>query len=164
MLSCRPDEWPPFRFLNSPILHDLLHTSRTADVLGRPATQNDAPVRIECRTKKANVWSGREMPSASRTRNKRQSNRVDPGSAVTRYGSDQVHAQCLACTRGVRRRQAMSHSPDAFDPVAIVVDWLDACRQRRLSDLLELYTAMPPWTAAKAAGSKDGTHCQPTGR
>ncbi|MBR1092029.1 nuclear transport factor 2 family protein [Bradyrhizobium manausense] len=26
-----------------------------------------------------------------------------------------------------------------FDPVAVVIDWLDACRQRRLVDLLELY-------------------------
>jgi hypothetical protein len=33
----------------------------------------------------------------------------------------------------------MSHSHEAFDPAAIVVGWLDACRQRRLSDLLELY-------------------------
>jgi len=28
-----------------------------------------------------------------------------------------------------------------FDPVAVVVDWLDACRARRLSDLLDLYDA-----------------------
>jgi SnoaL-like domain len=27
----------------------------------------------------------------------------------------------------------------AFDPVAVVVDWLDACRERRLNDLLALY-------------------------
>jgi hypothetical protein len=33
----------------------------------------------------------------------------------------------------------MSNSREEFDAVAIVVDWLDACRQRRLSDLLELY-------------------------
>jgi SnoaL-like domain len=33
----------------------------------------------------------------------------------------------------------MSNSREAFDAVAIVVDWLDACGQRRLSDLLELY-------------------------
>ncbi|WP_454633714.1 nuclear transport factor 2 family protein [Bradyrhizobium cenepequi] len=33
----------------------------------------------------------------------------------------------------------MSNSPEAFDAVAIAVDWLDACRQRRLSDVLELY-------------------------
>ena len=26
-----------------------------------------------------------------------------------------------------------------FDPVAVVVDWLDACRTRRLGDLLDLY-------------------------
>ncbi|MGB6433140.1 MAG: hypothetical protein WBF59_03790 [Bradyrhizobium sp.] len=28
-----------------------------------------------------------------------------------------------------------------FDPVAVVVDWLDACRTRRLGDLLDLYDA-----------------------
>src|SRR5215469_16071298 len=28
-----------------------------------------------------------------------------------------------------------------FDPVAVVVDWLDACKTRRLSDLLDLYDA-----------------------
>ena len=28
-----------------------------------------------------------------------------------------------------------------FDPVAVVVDWLDACRTRRLNDLLDLYDA-----------------------
>ena len=26
-----------------------------------------------------------------------------------------------------------------FDPIAIVIDWLDACRERRLEDLLALY-------------------------
>jgi len=29
--------------------------------------------------------------------------------------------------------------PKNFDPIAIVVDWLDACRKRDLSALLELY-------------------------
>lgn len=33
----------------------------------------------------------------------------------------------------------MSGSGTDFDPVGVVIDWLDACRQRRLSDLLELY-------------------------
>ena len=28
---------------------------------------------------------------------------------------------------------------DEVDPIGIVIDWLDACRQRRLADLLELY-------------------------
>ena len=27
----------------------------------------------------------------------------------------------------------------AFDPIAVVLDWLDACRERRVSDLLDLY-------------------------
>ena len=30
---------------------------------------------------------------------------------------------------------------DAFDPVAVVVDWLDACRARRLDALLDFYDA-----------------------
>ncbi len=33
----------------------------------------------------------------------------------------------------------MSNSQSAFDPVGIVVDWLDACRERRLADVLDLY-------------------------
>ncbi|MGY4480070.1 nuclear transport factor 2 family protein [Bradyrhizobium sp. USDA 3364] len=33
----------------------------------------------------------------------------------------------------------MSNTSEAFDAVAIVVDWLDACRHGRLPDLLELY-------------------------
>ncbi len=32
--------------------------------------------------------------------------------------------------------------PDAaFDPLAVVVDWLDSCRARTLDDLLDLYDA-----------------------
>ena len=33
----------------------------------------------------------------------------------------------------------MSNMPDDFDPVAVVVDWLDACRRRDLAALLDLY-------------------------
>lgn len=33
----------------------------------------------------------------------------------------------------------MSNSQSAFDPIGIVIDWLDACRDGRLADLLELY-------------------------
>jgi hypothetical protein len=33
----------------------------------------------------------------------------------------------------------MSNSPSPFDPIAVVVDWLDACRERRLADLVDLY-------------------------
>ncbi|MCP3402789.1 nuclear transport factor 2 family protein [Bradyrhizobium sp. CCGB20] len=33
----------------------------------------------------------------------------------------------------------MSISPDDFDPLAVVVDWLDACRRGNLSALLNLY-------------------------
>ena len=29
--------------------------------------------------------------------------------------------------------------PDDFDPIAVVVDWLDACRRRDLEGLLDLY-------------------------
>ena len=32
-------------------------------------------------------------------------------------------------------------SSSVFDPVAVVVDWLDACKARRLDDLLDLYDA-----------------------
>ena len=30
-------------------------------------------------------------------------------------------------------------SKDSFDPIGIVVDWLDACREKQLSVLLDLY-------------------------
>src|SRR6478609_9903836 len=33
----------------------------------------------------------------------------------------------------------MSDLEGGFDPVGVVIDWLDACRQRRLTDLLDLY-------------------------
>jgi hypothetical protein len=33
----------------------------------------------------------------------------------------------------------MSRSKADFDPIGVVIDWLDACRQRRLADLVELY-------------------------
>ena len=36
----------------------------------------------------------------------------------------------------------MSHARDGFDAVGVVVDWIDACRQRRLDDLLNLYDAL----------------------
>jgi hypothetical protein len=39
-------------------------------------------------------------------------------------------------------------SNDIFDPVAVVVDWLDACRMRRLSDLLDLYDAKASFRCA----------------
>ena len=33
----------------------------------------------------------------------------------------------------------MSNMPEDFDPIAVVVDWLDACRRRDLVALLDLY-------------------------
>jgi hypothetical protein len=33
----------------------------------------------------------------------------------------------------------MSGVPQDFDPIAVVIDWLDACRRRDLSGLLDLY-------------------------
>jgi hypothetical protein len=33
----------------------------------------------------------------------------------------------------------MSLTPNDFDPLAIIVDWLDACRSGNLSDVLEFY-------------------------
>ncbi len=33
----------------------------------------------------------------------------------------------------------MPTSPDKFDPLAVVVDWLDACRLGKLDALLDLY-------------------------
>jgi hypothetical protein len=33
----------------------------------------------------------------------------------------------------------MSNSQISFDPIGTVVDWIDACRQRRLTALVDLY-------------------------
>ena len=33
----------------------------------------------------------------------------------------------------------MSGFGTGFDPIGVVIDWLDACRERRLEDLLALY-------------------------
>src|SRR4249919_3836156 len=33
----------------------------------------------------------------------------------------------------------MPTAPDTFDPLAVVADWLDACRWRELDELLNLY-------------------------
>src|SRR5258705_7672242 len=35
--------------------------------------------------------------------------------------------------------ESMSNTPKDFDAIAIVVDWLDACRKRDLAALLDLY-------------------------
>jgi hypothetical protein len=32
-----------------------------------------------------------------------------------------------------------SNARDGFDAIGVVVDWIDACKQRRLDDLLDLY-------------------------
>jgi hypothetical protein len=47
----------------------------------------------------------------------------------------------LSPGRGVLACQVdtMTISRVRFDPVAAVIDWLDACRGRRLNELLELY-------------------------
>lgn len=33
----------------------------------------------------------------------------------------------------------MSNARESFDAIGIVIDWIDACKQRRLDDLLDLY-------------------------
>jgi len=35
----------------------------------------------------------------------------------------------------------MSNARDGFDAIGVVVDWIDACKQRRLDDVLNLYDA-----------------------
>ena len=35
----------------------------------------------------------------------------------------------------------MSDARDGFDAIGVVVDWIDACKQRQLGDLLDLYDA-----------------------
>ena len=38
---------------------------------------------------------------------------------------------------------------EGFDPMGLVIDWLDACKERRLSSLIDLYdeTAALDWAA-----------------
>src|SRR5258705_12293744 len=36
----------------------------------------------------------------------------------------------------------MSNGRDGFDAIGVVVEWIDACKRRRLDDLLNLYD---PW-------------------
>ena len=40
-----------------------------------------------------------------------------------------------------RVHPAGSDARDGFDAIGVVVDWIDACKQRRLDDLLNLYDA-----------------------
>jgi hypothetical protein len=40
----------------------------------------------------------------------------------------------------------MSNARDGFDAIGVVVDWIDACKQRRLDDLLNLYD---PWATVE---------------
>ena len=42
---------------------------------------------------------------------------------------------------------------NTFDPIAVVVDWLDACKERRLHDLLDLYD-----TSASVRCACEGVH------
>ena len=44
----------------------------------------------------------------------------------------------------------MSDAGDGFDAIAVVVDWIDACKQHRLDDLLNLYDVTAPLSVAKA--------------
>lgn len=55
--------------------------------------------------------------------------------------SEPVHraATTLYPRGGRHRRWTMSNSPMAFDPIGTVVDWIDACRQRSLAALVDLY-------------------------
>lgn len=51
---------------------------------------------------------------------------------------------------------------EAFDAVGVTVDWIDACRQGRLADLLDSTTRRRRSTAAGAAGSKVELRCNAT--
>ena len=44
----------------------------------------------------------------------------------------------------------MSNARDGFDAIGVVVDWIDACKQRRLDDLLDLYDVTATVESAKA--------------
>ena len=41
----------------------------------------------------------------------------------------------------------MSNAREGFDAIGVVVDWIDACKRRRLGDLLNLYD---PWATVDA--------------
>ena len=51
-----------------------------------------------------------------------------------------VHSAFIRCAVGASPGGTdMMNASDRFDAVGIVVDWIDACRQRRLDALLDLY-------------------------
>jgi hypothetical protein len=55
-------------------------------------------------------------------------------------GSQPVHRTTVSFGCGRRyARWMMSNSSMAFDPIGTVVDWIDACRQRSLAALVDLY-------------------------
>ena len=58
-------------------------------------------------------------------------------------GSPRVHPQILNGRSGGADEEGghMSKARDGFDAIGVVVDWIDACKQRRLDDLLNLYDA-----------------------
>jgi len=37
------------------------------------------------------------------------------------------------------------------DSMGLLIDWLDACKERRFSSLVDLYDEAPPWTVAAGA-------------
>ena len=54
----------------------------------------------------------------------------------------------------------MSDARVGFDAIGVVVDWIDACKQRRLDDLLNLYDATA--TVSKLSWPiRDGTILAP---
>jgi hypothetical protein len=61
---------------------------------------------------------------------------------LTCANSTQVRPTPLVwrCRGATLEREALMLD-GAFDPVAVVVDWLDFCRARRLDDVLDLYDA-----------------------
>jgi hypothetical protein len=53
--------------------------------------------------------------------------------------NSQVSRPNVTLPPGTTVRWRMSGLGTGFDPIGIVIDWLDACRERRLEDLLALY-------------------------
>jgi hypothetical protein len=59
----------------------------------------------------------------------------------TAYSRRNTYSGANRCTSEPEwnRRDRVSNLPNDFDQIAVVVDWLDACRTRNLNALLDLY-------------------------
>ena len=57
----------------------------------------------------------------------------------------------------------MSNARDGFDAIGVVVDWIDACKQHRLDDLLDLYDATATVECCEGGSFRGRSEMEDTG-